>query len=378
MSHTGPSEAEGAGTSPLADAATGRGGEINRHYRAEQGEESRAKVDNRALVQVSPRNRGSWTRKRKGRSCESMELKARSPEFLRRINPQPHRLGYAETPKGWRDLPRLDYRTWFMCPAPGFAMEVEIDGRRVDLQGGQGILVPPATWVKRRTESGRGGRRYWVTFDWNDEHVPDERTSLVYASMEPDPTRLRPAPSWVPAALWGEPVALPDGFHEDFERLNDRFWHGSAASRASARGLLLEVLLKIFSGWCDWPESAAPDRRPVEDRLLELLRAAATQPFRRTPAIEVLLSRAGQSHDHVSRKFRAAYGVTPLTYLNRLRMERAKEMLEDTELSVSEVARRLGYGDFRYFTRLFRKVTGRTPRTHKQSVRRRKNPSSPA
>lgn len=299
-----------------------------------------------------------------------MEPNTCSPEFLRRINPQPHRLGYADTPKGWLDLPRMDYRTWFMCVEEGMMVEVEAAGRRVVLDGGIGVFVPPGTWVKRRAEPGRGGRRYWITFDWSDEHETDERASQLYMPMEPDWARVRRAPGWLPESLWMKAVKLPDGFYEDFERLNVRFWQGGAPSRASARGLLLELLLRVVGGCCEWPEGAAVERKPVEDRVLEVLRAAAAQPFRRTPSIEVLLARAGQSHDHVSRRFRAAYGMTPLAYLNRLRMERAKDLLSTTELRVSEVAHRLGFEDFRYFTRLFRKVTGSTPREHRSARQR--------
>lgn len=301
-----------------------------------------------------------------------MTTKARSPDFLRRINPQPFRLGYAETPAGWRDLPRFDYRTWFMCVEPGATLWVQAAGsQRVRLPGGHGYFLRPGTWVTRWTEPDRSVRRYWITFDWDEKHPVDLQASQMYAPARPDPARRRPAPDWVPDTLWERPVPLPEDFYEMFLRLNERHWQGTAAGRATARGLLLEVLLKVLAPWCEWPVEAAPDRRPPEDVALELLREAAARPFAKTPAVEVLLARAGQSHDHVSRRFRETYGMTPLSYLNRLRMERAKALLDGTDLSVTEVARRLGFGDFRYFSRLFRKVTGRTPREHRHRAAKR-------
>ena len=67
------------------------------------------------------------------------------------------------------------------------------------------------------------------------------------------------------------------------------------------------------------------------------------------------------SFSHISRFFSQLEGVTIEKYLLLLRMERAKELLIQTELSASEIGDRLGYSSPQSFTTQFGKETGKTP-----------------
>lgn len=59
--------------------------------------------------------------------------------------------------------------------------------------------------------------------------------------------------------------------------------------------------------------------------------------------------------------FRSVTGVSPLDYITRLRIERAKDLLSQNGSSVAEVAEAVGYTNRNYFQRLFKKYTGKTP-----------------
>ena len=288
-----------------------------------------------------------------------------SSGFLARINPQLNRLGYSPTPRGWCDVTRLDYQTRFMVVEPGMRLILEIGEAHVELAGGEGVLVRPGTWVRRWEAGERSGRRLWVRFDWDDSYALVSRSEplQVYAPDKPDLSLLRSAPGWIPKALWERPLALPADFFDLFERLNTRFLAGEPADRASARGLWLELLLKILAPYCHWSGSKAEAERLPEEILMDELRAAALMPFNQAPSIQTLLARTGQSADHVARRFRRAYGLTPLSYLNRLRIEQAKALWQqEPGIGVIEAAQRLGFTDYRYFSRLMRKVEGQGPR----------------
>jgi transcriptional regulator GlxA family with amidase domain len=70
---------------------------------------------------------------------------------------------------------------------------------------------------------------------------------------------------------------------------------------------------------------------------------------------------SGVSEAHFARSFRDAFGVPPHRYLLTRRIERAKALLRDTDLAVTEIAFQTGWNSLGTFGRTFRDVTGESP-----------------
>lgn len=68
------------------------------------------------------------------------------------------------------------------------------------------------------------------------------------------------------------------------------------------------------------------------------------------------------SHGYFRAIFKSATGLPPVEYLNRLRIIRAIEYLKDDSLTMSDVSAAVGIYDANYFSRLFRKIIGYSPR----------------
>ena len=64
---------------------------------------------------------------------------------------------------------------------------------------------------------------------------------------------------------------------------------------------------------------------------------------------------------YISQLFKNEIGVGFLAYLTKIRIEKAKKLMLSTALSVSEISSRAGYGDYRAFTKVFKKTEGITP-----------------
>jgi len=77
---------------------------------------------------------------------------------------------------------------------------------------------------------------------------------------------------------------------------------------------------------------------------------------------------AHMSRSNLMRVFRKATGQTPVEYLIRLRIQRAMELLRNTDLTVTEIAMEVGFSDSNYFTRQFRKVQRQTPTGYRDSL----------
>ena len=83
--------------------------------------------------------------------------------------------------------------------------------------------------------------------------------------------------------------------------------------------------------------------------------------YERPDIVSELVRRSGLPKRTFDRRFKAATGYAPLGYVQALRIEEAKQILETTATRVDAVAREVGYEDLASFRRLFRRLAGMTP-----------------
>lgn len=100
-----------------------------------------------------------------------------------------------------------------------------------------------------------------------------------------------------------------------------------------------------------------PDLKQRISQSISYMKEHLDQPLR-VPRLAAL---ANLSASHYSAVFREQTGYAPNDYLIRLRMHRACQLLDTTELPVKEIALQLGYDDQLYFSRLFRQVNDVAP-----------------
>lgn len=86
------------------------------------------------------------------------------------------------------------------------------------------------------------------------------------------------------------------------------------------------------------------------------------KPYDRAITLESTAAKVGLSPQYLSRIFKDRYKTKFIDYLTHRRISYAKELLKDRHLTMREVAEKVGYGDANYFTRVFRKQTGVSPR----------------
>ena len=77
----------------------------------------------------------------------------------------------------------------------------------------------------------------------------------------------------------------------------------------------------------------------------------------------------GMSQRNYNRRFQQATNQSPSKYLQSLRMNEARDLLQSSNLTISEIAFRVGYLDASYFTRLFKRFNNTTPRQFRIAVR---------
>lgn len=84
--------------------------------------------------------------------------------------------------------------------------------------------------------------------------------------------------------------------------------------------------------------------------------------YTRQISLPELSAKFGYTASYINRIFKKEYGVSPLQYLTRLKISRAKEILQKSpDINIKSVAQSVGYDDARYFSRIFKSETGMTP-----------------
>jgi AraC-like DNA-binding protein len=86
-----------------------------------------------------------------------------------------------------------------------------------------------------------------------------------------------------------------------------------------------------------------------------------TRHFHEELRLESLADLAGWSVGHYCKMFKKITGYSPKDYIIRLRIDRAKELLEFQQYRLKEIAASVGYDDEFYFSRIFKKITGVSP-----------------
>jgi AraC-like DNA-binding protein len=104
------------------------------------------------------------------------------------------------------------------------------------------------------------------------------------------------------------------------------------------------------------------DARERITKSVEFMKGHVREPLK----IATLAALVNLSRSHYTTLFRRVTGYAPLSYLNHLRMQRAVQLLNTTNLSIKQISEQLGFSDQFYFSRAFRKMHNHSPSEHRQ------------
>ena len=100
------------------------------------------------------------------------------------------------------------------------------------------------------------------------------------------------------------------------------------------------------------------------DKAIDFINDNYTKQF----SLDFLSEKFECSNNHFIKKFKEKTGYTPIKYLAIKKIDEAKRLLETTDLPISEVMERVGYEDASYFSKLFKKLVGYSPKSFRENV----------
>ncbi|GBF78452.1 DNA-binding response regulator [Paenibacillus sp. 598K] len=96
--------------------------------------------------------------------------------------------------------------------------------------------------------------------------------------------------------------------------------------------------------------------------------AYVEQHYTEELALQDIAAAFGVSREYVSRRFKQAYGIGFTDYLTGYRIDRAKRLMANPHLSVARIAEMVGYRDVKYFSKVFKKQAGQSPKAYRSQL----------
>ena len=204
------------------------------------------------------------------------------------------------------------------------------------------ILTFPDEWHHYGPENGEKWIEYFCIFDG---FIP--RTHQANGLFDPSRPILRNS---------GTPE-LQALFHEAYQQMKKRAPNYPEIVQAN----LFQIITKAFIA----TSAAGTATETMTNSIKEELSMRYHAPIN----LRKLLTSSGYQYDYARRIFREQTGVSPGTYLTRLRMGEAKRLLIETNLTSAEIGYRIGINDPAYFSRTFKKQIGLRPSAFREKFR---------
>jgi len=222
---------------------------------------------------------------------------------------------------------------------------LEMAGATFRIDKGHAVLISPDVPHIYRADGDDPWSVFWIHFD-------GEQVSLILESL--GVTDKKPL-IYVP-----DTEMMRQTFEDVFACLN---YHYSDAGLLAMTSELMRLIsrIKLNQG------NPRKEMQADEDRIMESIRFMERH-LDMTLTLESLASRAGQSVPHYCKLFKERIGQPPLAHFIQLKINKACELLFQTNQTVKAIAEQLGYDDPYYFSRQFKKVQGLSPSEYRESI----------
>jgi AraC-like DNA-binding protein len=241
--------------------------------------------------------------------------------------------------------------------------EMEIEGKRYPIDRKTLIFLRPGQPHAFHILPGRPLASYNLYCDLWANHPPVSLNRSFFRWPE-----LYQLDNSTPIHLCAELDALPGVFSlQPYPHLFDGLL-AIVKAYDESRYYRNEAVNSLLYAWLLGWYNAIHTRRPTDYRIVRLLAHLEIRPERGEP-VEAWWKMCGLKRTYFHELFLRETGLTPKAYHHKLLMKRAANLLQESSLSVTDVAEKLGYSSIHPFTRHFGAYYGVSPRQYRLNPR---------
>jgi AraC-like DNA-binding protein len=112
-----------------------------------------------------------------------------------------------------------------------------------------------------------------------------------------------------------------------------------------------------------------PTKEELTDNFKKVIREKIIENLGNSDfSIDGLAKEVGLSRSVLSTKIKENFDMTPIELINTIRIQAARELLLNSNMNISEIAYKTGFNDPKYFSRAYKKQTGKSPTQERQQV----------
>ena len=208
----------------------------------------------------------------------------------------------------------------------------------VPLREGDLFLLFPGEWHSYNPQPTTGWKSYWIGFKGRNM---DDRVRAGFLT----PTK---------------PV-YHVGFSDDIVRLYKEAYETAIHEAAYAQQVLAGLVNHIIGVMYSLERNIELNRNQAHVDMVNHARLEIREHLESSLTIQQVAENLGVSYSNFRKLFKEYTGISPATYQQDLRLQRAKELLSTTDMSIKEIAYRLNFESPDYFSAKFKAKTGRRP-----------------
>jgi len=274
-----------------------------------------------------------------------------------------------------------DYECYFIVEGE---VVVQTEGAEVVLKPGYIHFMRPFNWHKRYVRT-PNIKYFNLHFDFTkiasngdfssyEEYVVPIKLHKGYVEENPELKNreiFEPIEIVLPLSM---KVSEPAKFIKLFNSIVDHYTYPKVSNQ-----LLLKADMLTLLAYVEQENAGVEDfRKNYKHNAVAQFTQAIADEYNEKLYLSELALQSGMSPAHMRKIFHKVNGVSPREYLINMRIEKAKVLLEEGKLSVSEIGKVVGYQNANYFSRIFKNKTQMSPTEYRCSIYSKKEGIDPS